>query len=543
MKKLIITAMVATTILAVSVQGQTWSCVNLIVNGDFESGNTGFDSDYVYVAATGNSGTGAGSALWDEGKYAVGVDPYLYHIYWGPGYYDHTTGTGTGNMLIVNAAVVAGENVWEQTLPVIPGRQYNIAYWLANSYPVSPAELECYINGDLIATASGAAVGVGTWKEFSGSWDSGISNTATVRLVNTNIVAGGNDFTIDDISFCITPEVFELCAGQDTPIGTVEVWNDSAYIYVKFVTTEVLLQTHVHIGRFIDLTDTDFPLTKKGNPIPGHFASAKHYPEEHIHQFPIGSLCGTIQIAAHAAMGEEECVTIVSGDGQTIVTQRRSGNVSGFTPVNGPAVDAWEPGPNYPFDGPDDSSWEASSLWDQRLSINLVPTGADWIWESYRVLDPIYGTVLSFERAFDIGYPISGSLKIACDNGYEVFLNGGTVLGSDNVYGAWRTSDLKQGFVDVSGWDTVGEYDLISNLLEGSNTLTIDAANEYFNTDDAGNNAPGTESSNPGGLIFAMDLCYYADGETAWGEGCDGEPFPGKNWATYFDYTINGCQP
>jgi hypothetical protein len=235
-------------------------------------------------------------------------------------------------------------------------------------------------------------------------------------------------------------------------------------------------------------------------------------------------------------------MTIVSGDGQTMVTQRRAGNQSGFTTVNAPAALAWEPGPNYPNDGPDDTGWEANSLWDQRLSTDLRPTGADWIWEDYRVLDPVYGTALTLQRSFDIGAPIAGNLKIACDNGYEVFLNG-TSLGSDNVYGDWRTSNLKQAFVDVNGWDTVGSFDLLDYLLAGANDLTVDAANEYFNTDDSGNGAPGTMSSNPGACIFAMDLSYYADGETAWGCGNDSsepncENFDGKNWATYFVYTV-----
>jgi len=123
---------------------------------------------------------------------------------------------------------------------------------------------------------------------------------------------------------------------------------------------------------------------------------------------------------------------------------------------------------------------------------------------------------------------------IACDNGYEVFLNG-TSLGSDNVYGVWRPSDLKQAFVDVSGWETVGSYDLLADLVDGTNVLTIDAANEYFNTDDQGNPYLGTQSNNPGACIFAADIDYYADGETAWGAGSD---FLGKNWATYFTYEV-----
>jgi hypothetical protein len=331
------------------------------------------------------------------------------------------------------------------------------------------------------------------------------------------------------------PFVVDLIAGQTEDIGEVQVWNDDENLYVTFVVTtgECMIQTHLHVADSLD----GIPQTNKGNPIPGQFDYADPHGcvEEYTYTVPLTWDCDTeLFIAAHAAMGTLEATTIVSGDGQTIVTQRRSGGDVGFTPVDLPAALAWEPGPNYPNDGPDDSGWEANSLWDQQLTTDLRPTGADWIWESYRVLDPVYGTVLTFERSFDVGWPIGGNLLIACDNGYEVFLNGES-LGTDNVYGVWRTSDLKQAFVDVSGWNAVGSYDLFADLLEGTNTLTIDAANEYFDTDDQGNPAPGTASSNPGGLIFALDLEYYADGETAWGAG--GE-FPGRNWATYFNYTV-----
>jgi hypothetical protein len=46
--------------------------------------------------------------------------------------------------------------------------------------------------------------------------------------------------------------------------------------------------------------------------------------------------------------------------------------------------------------------------------------------------------------------------------------------------------------------------------------------------------------SNPGGLIYEAEITYYADGETAWG---DGDPFPGNNWGMYFTYTIQSVCP
>ncbi|MFX0198034.1 MAG: hypothetical protein ACFFCW_18090 [Candidatus Hodarchaeota archaeon] len=345
------------------------------------------------------------------------------------------------------------------------------------------------------------------------------------------------------------PFVTDLTAGGGNPdsampVGVVRVWNDCENLYVQFDTNssgECMVATHVHVADSL----AGIPQTKKGNPIPGQFEWSEPHGcvLEKTYTIPLTWATETaLFIAAHAALGQEEAMAIVSGDGQTIVTQRRSGNESGFTPVNAPAFLAWEPGPDYPEDGPDDSGWKGNSLWDQRLSTDLRPTGADWIWESYRVLDPIYGTVVTFQRTFDIGYPMDGELLIACDNGYEVFLNGSS-LGSNGVIGEWRTSLLKQGSVPQDGWDAVGSYFLIDYLQSGMNTLTIDAANEYFNTDDYPNPYVGTESNNPAGCIFAAEISYYADGETAWGGDYWGTPleFPGKNWAIYFNYTVQTC--
>ena len=332
-----------------------------------------------------------------------------------------------------------------------------------------------------------------------------------------------------------SPFQTDLLAGQTNDVGDVLVWNDGSNLYVKFVVSSgCLRETHVHVATSL----SGIPQTKTGNPIPGKFEYSDPHGcvTEYTYQIPLTWAAGTpLYIAAHAALGEAEAMTIVSGDGQTIVTQRRSGDQVGFTTVNQPAVLAWEPGPSYPNDGPDDSGWEANSIWDQNLSVDLSSAGADWIWETYRVQDPLYGTALTLQRSFDIGCPISGNLQIACDNGYEVSLNG-TLLGSDNVYGSWQTSNLRQAYVDINGWQTVGSYALTS-LQQGTNTLTIDVANEYFNSDDYGNPGPGTQSSNPGACIFVLEVTYCAKGkgETGWADGSD---FSGRNWATYFTYTV-----
>jgi hypothetical protein len=334
----------------------------------------------------------------------------------------------------------------------------------------------------------------------------------------------------------------DLIAGKSIDVGDVLVWNDEDYLYVKYETTDDWYISEVHLEVATDLSSIP---QAKGNPIPGKFTYKAEglWTQEYVFTIPLSWDAGTtLCIAAHAKVWDASSVAhaCIVSDTQTMVKERRSGNEASFTFVNAPAVYAWEPGPNYPNDGPDDSSWQANSLWDQRIGTYhsfFDSVGADWIWESYRVKDPVYGTVLKFERSFAInGIPLSGKLAITCDNGYEAYLNS-RFVGSDNVADGWLYSNLKQMYVDTSNWDSVEEYDVSSLLTSGTNNLTIYAANEYFNTDDYGNPWKGTESNNPGGLIFALCVDYCDRSETAWGEG---DPFSGKNWATYFTYEVQG---
>ena len=97
---------------------------NLIVNGDFSSGNEGFTSDYEYVSEKG------GSVMNPEGLYAVGTSP---NDYLDPNFVkhgDHTT--GTGNMLIVNGSPCNQDYVWKQNVFVEKGKTYEFSTWLMN---------------------------------------------------------------------------------------------------------------------------------------------------------------------------------------------------------------------------------------------------------------------------------------------------------------------------------------------------------------------------------------------------------------------------
>lgn len=175
---------------------------NLIVNGDFESGNMGFSTSYNYSA---NNTT--------QGQYAIGTNPYT----WNSGHLpcgDHTT--GHSNMLFVDGSPGTNVSVWCQTVNVVPNTTYAFSCWVSSNNSVNPAILQFRINGSLLSTPFNASSTACNWQQFYSTWNSGSNTSASICIVNQNTIASGNDFSLDDISFS------GLCT--DTDYVTVTVY-------------------------------------------------------------------------------------------------------------------------------------------------------------------------------------------------------------------------------------------------------------------------------------------------------------------------------
>ncbi|HMC97318.1 MAG TPA: gliding motility-associated C-terminal domain-containing protein, partial [Flavobacteriales bacterium] len=164
----------------------------LVVNGAFNAGATGFSSDYV-------PGTGGSYGLLSYAStYAVATNPHNTHVNFA-NFGDHTT--GSGNMLVVNGADVPGQNIWCQTVAVQPNTDYAFSAWLASAVVNSPAQLVFTVNGVTVGSPLLAPSVTGQWINFYSIWNSGSNTTATICLTNQNSLNSGNDFTLDDISF------------------------------------------------------------------------------------------------------------------------------------------------------------------------------------------------------------------------------------------------------------------------------------------------------------------------------------------------------
>lgn len=178
----------------------TYSCTvtafnaaqDLVVNGNFNAGYSGFTSDY----ALGTGGTWG--PLSNEGTYAVSNSPFSQHSNF-IDCNDHTT--GSGNMLVVNGAQTPDISIWCQTIAVQPNTDYAFGAWLCSVTSTFPAVLEFNINGVSVGSPLTASFATCNWQQFNAVWNSGASTTATICITNQNTQQSGNDFALDDISF------------------------------------------------------------------------------------------------------------------------------------------------------------------------------------------------------------------------------------------------------------------------------------------------------------------------------------------------------
>lgn len=218
---------------------------NLVVNGDFEQGNTGFTTDY---------GPGTGGAfglLTNAGTYAVNTSPANVHN----NFFncsDHTT--GSGNLMIVNGSNVPNTDVWCQTINVSPNTDYIFSAWvisLENTNASNVATLNFKIGGVQFGSDFSPSFTACDWQQFSAVYNSG-ANTTIEICIESDVISGNNDYGIDDIfftPFCNytdtinvtvnpipTPDLgadIDICQGNDTLLDATTanatyLWQDGS---------------------------------------------------------------------------------------------------------------------------------------------------------------------------------------------------------------------------------------------------------------------------------------------------------------------------
>jgi len=151
---------------------------NLIVNGDFEQGNTSFTSDYILGSASGGGSVGL---LTNPQTYEITPSPSLVHN-------NFPFCSHDGNMMVINSSEVAGQRIWCQTVTTDPNTLYTISAEFANTinYNVVP-DILFFVNttqiGGLYSTSDFSC----DWATYTGTWNSGITTSLNVCFYNLKL--------------------------------------------------------------------------------------------------------------------------------------------------------------------------------------------------------------------------------------------------------------------------------------------------------------------------------------------------------------------
>jgi gliding motility-associated-like protein len=161
---------------------------NLVTNGDFSQGNTGFSSDYGFTT----------TSIGAQGYYGIAINSGTW--FGGSSCADHT---GGGNQMIVDASTANGGNdrVWCQTITVQAGKDYIFSFYAQTIFAgYSSANFEVTINGISVGT-SFLGNTLCDWTQNVFPWNSGTNTSALICIYDRNTEPYGNDFSIDDIIF------------------------------------------------------------------------------------------------------------------------------------------------------------------------------------------------------------------------------------------------------------------------------------------------------------------------------------------------------
>jgi len=186
---------------AISLVATTASALpaNLVSNGDFEAGNSGFTSGYS------NSGSNT-----TEGQYTVASNPYPWNgLFISSG--DHTSGHGL--MMVANGAPTAGQVVWRSnSIAVASSTNYFFEAFVNNVCCASPfpgntasiLEFSLSLNGGAAISLGTKITNInlaGTWEGLSTNYFFSGGGSVVLSLINQNTNQAGNDFAIDDVFF------------------------------------------------------------------------------------------------------------------------------------------------------------------------------------------------------------------------------------------------------------------------------------------------------------------------------------------------------
>ena len=220
---------------------------DLVTNGNFSNGNTGFTTDFT------NS-----TDLQIDGSYFIGTNASNYH--------PQFVGTGTGNFMIVNSGWPSAlYNVWCESVPVCGGQTYTLSYWAQTISNSTPVRLQWWMDG----TAVGPEVSLLTygsgWQNVTQSWTTPAGQTtANICLRAMSGDGVGNDFGIDDISMTGTVVLTDDILVNVTPLPVVDLGPDPSLCTGQSLTLDASVPGGTYVWQDAS-TGSSFQVTGPGN--------------------------------------------------------------------------------------------------------------------------------------------------------------------------------------------------------------------------------------------------------------------------------------
>jgi len=358
------------------------------------------------------------------------------------------------------------------------------------------------------------------------------------------------------------PEVMNLLAGQTNLVGEVRVWNDADDLYVKYVITDLdwcLTETHLHVATSLG----DIPQTKKFNPIPGQFDHKRVYDpcvQNDTYIIPMSLIPGdSLYIAAHAVVSDAPkgqvngviYATRISGGTRGLyeidvvnasITLLKE--ITGYT--NGLAYDPFSH--KLYFTAPPRVNVSPSPLWsyditeDELVELCNLPgsvVGASFYGDLYHYIAEKTNELISIEvNNGCLPTIVCSGFGIASDFTFGDFAISNTGM----LYGSTRVSPQMFFSLDITDYNTYNEFVSLEavdlQLAYGSNGKLYGTNHEYgyfYEVNEDTGEATMLSLRVAGFSDLASGELFIPRIETAWAAGFD---FSGKNWATYFTYTV-----
>lgn len=161
--------------------------VELVTNGDFSAGSTGFTSDFTEV------GGGPGLAQFSiRNSNYFGLLPQ------------------DGNFMAVNGGNQGAlPTVWSQDIAVTSGTEYSFSFLLGGTttVPTPAGQLSIQFDGTEILNATASTSNPAAFQLFGSTFVAGATGIFALSFVEQSTGFGGNDYGIDDISLTFNDSV------------------------------------------------------------------------------------------------------------------------------------------------------------------------------------------------------------------------------------------------------------------------------------------------------------------------------------------------